>query len=58
MTLSYNCFFSVRRLVTAMVVYGFLFYISDMAGSPYLNVALMYISDALGALVGWATIQR
>ena len=41
-----------------MVVYGFLFYITDMAGSPFLNVTLMYCSDVLGAVVGWITIQR
>ena len=46
------------RLVGGLVVYGFVFYLSDLAGNPYLNVMWMYCGDAVGAVIVLITIQK
>lgn len=50
--------FSAYRLVTAVVVFGFMFYITDLAGNFYLNMAAMYIGDVPGVLIMWITVQK
>lgn len=49
---------SLYRMVACLVIYGFLFYISDLAGNPYLSLVLMYGSDVIGCIVAWITIQK
>jgi len=45
-------------MVASLVCYGFMFYLSDLAGNPYLNVVLMYGSDIPGCLIGWIAVQK
>lgn len=45
-------------LVTAVVVFGFMFYITDLPGNFYLNMAAMYIGDVPGVLIMWITVQK
>ena len=56
------CFFFLSffayRLVTAVVVFGFMFYITDLPGNFYLNMAAMYIGDVPGVLIMWITVQK
>ena len=56
------CFFCLSffayRLVTAVVVFGFMFYITDLPGNFYLNMAAMYIGDVPGVLIMWITVQK
>ena len=47
------------RLVTSLVFYGFLLYISDLAGDPYLNLVIMFVvSDVPGIILAWIAIQK
>ncbi|XP_068680010.1 solute carrier family 22 member 15-like isoform X2 [Montipora foliosa] len=45
-------------MVQCMVIYGFLFNLSDLAGNPYMNVLWTYGGDAVGVFLGWITIQK
>ena len=51
-------FFFASRLVSAVVVFGFMFYITDLPGNFYLNMAAMYIGDVPGVLIIWITVQK
>ncbi|KAJ7333875.1 hypothetical protein OS493_015968 [Desmophyllum pertusum] len=45
--------------VDNLIFYGFLFYISDLRGSPYLNMVYMYVvSDVPGIFLAWIAIQK
>ena len=49
----------VYRMVTSLVFYGFLLYISDLPGDPYLNLVIMFVvSDLPGIVVAWISIQK
>ena len=51
--------FVLRRLVVNLIFYGFVFYISDLPGSPYLNLVIMYVVIGIpGYLLSWITIQK
>ena len=39
--------------------YGFLLYISDIEGDPYLNLVIMFVvSDVPGTILSWIVIQK
>ena len=48
----------LSRMVISMVYYGFLLYVTRLAGSPYLNLFLMYLSDVPTHLINWVIVQK
>ncbi|XP_073246371.1 organic cation transporter protein-like [Porites lutea] len=45
--------------VASLVFYGFLLYISDIEGDPYLNLVIMFVvSDVPGTILSWIVIQK
>lgn len=49
---------ALSRMVISMVYYGFLLYVTRLAGSPYLNLFLMYLSDVPTHLINWVIVQK
>lgn len=46
-------------LVVNLIYYGFLFYVSDLPGSPYLNMIIIYVViDTPGIFLCWVTVQK
>ena len=58
--LRYFAFFiHFYRCVASLVFYGFLLYISDIEGDPYLNLVIMFVvSDVPGTILSWIVIQK
>lgn len=52
-------FFHFCRCVASLVFFGFLLYISDIEGDPYLNLVIMFVvSDVPGTILSWIVIQK
>ena len=51
--------FFLNRCVASLVLYGFVLYISDIEGDPYLNLVIMLVlTDVPSTILSWILIQK